>query len=98
MIEQKVDVKEITNLQKALESKADRFEVATQKGTNNVDSERIFGQIEDLQKQIDDHSKQLTKAVKEMDKEVESHRNQMMSTLQTKADFRDIDTLNQRMH
>ena len=36
--------------------------------------------------------------MKEVDQEIESHRNQLMSTIQTKADFRDIDTLNQRMH
>lgn len=54
--------------------------------------------ISEVSKKLENMDRQIVKNIKETEMDLEAVRQQLMSTIQAKADFRDIDTLQQKLH
>ena len=59
---------------------------------------KMMNEIAEISNKMEDVSQQVLKSIKEQDIDLENVRQQLVSNIQTKADFRDIDALTQRMH
>lgn len=100
VLDTKVDLVNFEKIVQTINNKADKFEV--QSVTRG--SEEELGKLQnyvskyELENQLQDLEQKLQRIRKEQDQEVESLRTQLMSTLQTKADYRDIDQISQKIH
>jgi Mg2+ and Co2+ transporter CorA len=82
---------------KALDNKADKFEI--QNYNPGMDSDmggkvhKLAAECNDMERKVEDIERTLQRLVKDQDTELENLRQQLMSSIQTKADFRDLDSM-----
>ena len=99
-MDQKADQANFNQVLRAVENKADRFELGQNRGSPELEGrlQQLSNEMAELGRKADTLDKQFIKNIKEQDMDLENVRQQLMSSLQTKADHRDIDSLGKKLH
>lgn len=101
-VDMKVDLNTFHEMKAAIDAKADKYEIEGLQKVPNFEADSRMQQWAsekmELDRRISDMEHSVMRIAKEQDSEVENLRQQLLSSLQTKADYRDIDTISQKMH